>query len=72
MEYKSWIAGDKTTFSHTLIYIYVYSSSSVFGDISIYLFSHVTSNINSSAAAAANRMIQFIGPMKNNLLHYLG
>lgn len=41
-----------------------------FEDISVYLFSHVTSDINSLAAAAAKRMNQFIGPVKNDLLHY--
>lgn len=42
-----------------------------FEDISTNLFSHVTSDINSLAAAAAKRMIQFIGTVKNSFLHYL-
>lgn len=70
-EHKSWASGDGITSSHTLIYNNVYSSPSSFEDISIYLFSHFTSDINSSAAAAAKRMIQFIDPMKNDLIHYL-
>lgn len=71
LEYKSWTAGDKITSSHTLIYIHVYSSVSFFGDNYIYLFSHVTRDINSLAAVAAKGMIQFTGPVKNDLLHYL-
>lgn len=71
LEHKSWTSGDGITSSHTLIYNNVYSSPSSFEDISIYLFSHFTSDINSSAAAAAKRMIQFIDPMKNDLMHYL-